>query len=114
MSNLAIRLFPETLRSLGFASISAAYAAVGSAFANPSRILLIQNFTDQRMIFSFDGTNDHVTLPSNGFVLLDATANKTVSGGAAFFGENTIIFVKQASAPASGSVFVSTFFGING
>ena len=112
--NNAISLYPETIRSLAFGSISGTYAAVGTALANPSRILIIQNFTDQQMFFSFDGTNNHLTLPSGGQIVLDFTANKTVTGGAAYLREGLIVYVKQVSAPGSGSVYVSTFYGTNG
>jgi hypothetical protein len=114
MSNMAICLAAEPLRSLGFASISGAYAAIGTALLNPSRIMILQNFTDKQMIFSFDGTNDHLTLPSGGQIVLDFTSNKTVTGGAAYIPAGTIVYVKQVLAPGSGSVYVSTFYGING
>lgn len=114
MSNLAIQIFPEDLRSLAFGSISGAYAQIGTDFEFPSRILVIQNFTDKQMIFSFNGVDDHLTLPSGGQIVLDVTANKTVTGGAAYFSAGIGIFVKQVVAPGSGSVYVSTFFGLNG
>jgi hypothetical protein len=114
MSNLAISLVPETLRSLAFGSISGTYAAIGTALANPSRILIIQNFTNDQLIYSFDGTNNHLTLPSGGQIVLDFTANKTVTGGAAYVAAGTTIYVKQVAGPSSGSTYVSTFYGING
>lgn len=114
MSNLAICLAAEPLRSLAFGSIGAGYVAVGTALINPSRIMIIQNFTDKQMIFSFDATNDHLTLPSGGQIVLDFTSNRTDTGGAAYIPAGTIVYVKQVSAPGSGSVYVSTFYGING
>jgi len=47
----AIRFTPEPLRSLAFGSIVAGYTAIGTALANPVRILLLQNFTDKTLTF---------------------------------------------------------------
>ncbi len=111
-TNLAVRLYPETLRSLAFGSIGAGYAAIGTALANPSRILIIQNLTDTSMFFSFDGTNNHLVLPAGGQMIIDCMTNRTAVAGSAAIGQGTIIYVKQVSAPSLGAVYVSTFFGI--
>ena len=112
MSNLAVRLYPETLRSLAFGSISGTYAGIGTAFLNPSRILYVLNNTDALLTYSFDGVNDHFVLPSAGFILLDVTANKTETGGALSISQGQRVYVK--GAPGSGSTYVSTFYGLNG
>lgn len=112
--NNAIQIFPENLRSLAFGSIGAGYVQIGTDFEFASRILVIQNFTDKQMLFSFNGVDDHLTLPSGGQIVLDVTANKTVTGGCAYFSAGIGIFVKQVAAPGSGAVYVSTFFGLNG
>jgi len=114
MSNLAIRLFPEDLRSTAFGSITGAYTMIGFALEFPSRILIIQNLTDTQMLFSFNGSDDHLTLPSGGQIVLDLTANKTVTGGAAYISAGDAVWVKYASAPSLGAVYVSSFFGILG
>jgi len=113
MSSLAIRIIPEPLRSLAFGSISGTYMGIGTALIAPSRIFMVQNLTDQQMTFSLDGTNDHFTLPSEGFILLDLTANKTVVQGA-FIAEGTRVYVKETgSSPTLGAVYVTTFYGID-
>jgi len=109
--SLAIRLLCEPVRSLGFASIGAAYMGIGSAILNATRMLHIQNLTDKTLMFSFDGVNDHFPLASNGFLLLDIAANKTVPQGF-YLPEGQRIYVKEDSAtPTSGSVYVTTFYG---
>lgn len=108
---LAIRLTPETVRSLAFGSIGAAYIGVGTSMTNPIRILILQNMTDVDLMFSFDGINDHLPIPTTGQLVLDITANKTITQGF-FLAEGQRIYVKQISgAPASGSVYVSAFYG---
>ena len=108
--SLAIRCIPETVRTLAAGSVAAGYTAVGSAFNNPIRILIIQNLTDQSVMFSFDGTNDHLPLLANGYVVLDVSSNKNQTDGF-FFAVGTTIYVKQIGAPSSGSVYVSVFYG---
>lgn len=108
--SLAIRLLPETQRSLAFGSIGAAYAGVGTAMTQKIRILYVFNQTDALLQFSFDGVNDHFVLPSLGYILLDITANKTREQGF-FLGEGQRVYVKRIGTPTSGSVYVSTFYG---
>lgn len=108
----SIRLVPETARSLAFGSIGAAYMGVGTAFTKPVRILMIQNLCDTSLMFSFDGINDHVPLPREGFILLDVTSNKAREDGL-YFAEGTRIYVKEITTPTTGSVYVTTFYGAN-
>jgi hypothetical protein len=111
MSNLAIRLEFEPLRSLAFGSISGTYMGVGSILSHPARQILVQNLTDQTMIFSWDGITDHFVLPTNGFLLLDITSNKTILHGGFFIAEGSRLYVKQLSAPSSGAVYFSSMYG---
>lgn len=108
----SIRLVPETARSLAHGSIGAAYMGVGTSFTKPIRILVIQNLTDVSLMFSFDGINDHVPLPTSGYLLLDVTSNKAREDGL-YFSEGTRIYVKEVGTPTSGSVYVTTFYGAN-
>lgn len=112
MSNLAVRLYPETLRTLAFGSISAVYTGIGSALDNPCRIFYLLNATDVLLTFSFDGVNDHLVLPSGGFILLDVTSNMSLTGGSLSISQGQRIYVK--GSPTSGSVYLSVFYGSNG
>jgi len=109
--SLAIRLMPEPVRTLGFAAIGAAYMGVGTAMTRPIRMLLIQNLTDELVMFSFDGIDDHIPMPSNGYLILDISANKTSSVGF-FLAEGQRLYVKhEGAAPTRGSVYFTTFYG---
>lgn len=105
-----IRLAAEALRSLGFGSIGAAYAGVGTRFENPVRIFFAQNLTNAALMFSLDGTNDHFALPQGGFLLLDVTGNKANTQGF-YIAESTRLYVKEIGNPTSGSVYLSLFYG---
>jgi hypothetical protein len=111
--NLSVRLLPDTVKTLGFAAIGVPYMGVGTAFAEPIRIIDIQNLTNQSVMFSFDGINDHLPLPINGYLILDVTSNKS-DKGSFYIAEGTRIYVRQLSgAPTSGSVYVTGFYGQN-
>lgn len=85
---------------------------VGSAISNPARIFWINNLTDADLMCSFDGVNDHFPLPSDSFLIVDATSNKTFSPGF-YLAEGTRLYVKELSgiAPAQGSVYFTVFYG---
>ena len=108
--SLAIRLQFEPVRSLGEASIGAGYMGVGTAINNPARQIFIQNLTDVSLMFSFDGIHDHFPLPTNGFLLLDITSNKTQQGGF-FIAEGSRLYVKEIGTPSTGSVYFSVMYG---
>lgn len=111
-NNSALRIIPDTLRSLAFGAISGVYAGIGSQFPFPVRIMHVLNDSDEILFFSTDGINDHWVLPTKSFLLLDLTANQTSIAGAAYIGAGTRIYVR--GTPAAGSVYVSTWYGTNG
>lgn len=109
--SLSIRVLAEPLRSLAFGSIGASYMGVGSAFDHPIRLLYAQNLTDVAMLFSFDGINDHWILPTQGYMILDLTSNKTREQGW-YVSEGTRIYIKElAVSPTLGDVYISAFYG---
>jgi len=109
--SLAIRLMPEVVRTLGFAAIGVAYMGVGTSMTHPVRMLVLQNLTDALLIFSFNGIDDHLPLASNGYIILDITANKTRNDGF-FLAEGDRIYVKQVTAaPTINGVYLTTLYG---
>jgi|SRR5579862_3214782 hypothetical protein len=115
MSNLAIRIFPEPVRSLAFGSIVVGYTAIGTPLAFPSRLLVFQNLTDASVMVSWDGVNNHQPIGINGYMIMDITANKTNNGGAFAIHAGTQFYIKYLSgAPSVGSFYLSTYYGIGG
>ena len=108
--SLAIKILPETVRSLAAASIVAGYMGIGTAIDNPARIFYLQNLTDATLMFSFDGINDHFPLPANGFILLDVATNRTVSEQF-YVSQGQRIYVKELGVPTTGSVYLTVFYG---
>lgn len=105
MGNLAIRLAIEPLRSLAFGSISGTYAGIGTAITNPSRKLLIQNYTNAQLTFSDDGVNDKFVLASGVQLILD----EALDHNGDYTASGTRFYVKGTAA--SGSVYLSTWYG---
>jgi len=117
MAKLALRLMPETVRTVDSATIAASpatYIGIGSSTVKPIRMVFIQNLTDTILMFSFDGINDHFPLPTTGYIILDITANKTLESGF-FLAENQRIYVRDLTPssppPTVGDVYVTTFYG---
>lgn len=100
----------DALRSLGFASISGTYAAVGTPFAHAMRVIRIINATNGDMFFSFDGTTNNLFLPSNSFVLYDISSDDDPTDQFRL-SKGTQMYVKQSTAPTSGSVYIETIYG---
>ncbi len=111
MAITTIRLRFETEREAAFGAIVAGYTGVGAAFANPIRLIVLQNQTDVSLTFSFDGVNDTITIPSNVGFTFDISSNKDSPGDALFLSAGDRIFVKRDGVPTSGSVFVTAFYG---
>ncbi len=101
----------EPVRTLAFGSISGTYMGVGTPISNAARQFFIQNLTDETLMFSFDGVNDHFPLPSEGFLLNDVTSNKTSLQGF-YLAEGTRLYVRElGAAPTTGAVYFTVFYG---
>lgn len=108
MSNVAII---DTLRSLGNASISGSYAAVGSAISQPARLVCFTNNTDADMFFSDDGSNDKIFVAKGAFKLFDITTNRDAYDSYMALRAGTQFYVKQSAAPSTGSVYIEVIYG---
>jgi hypothetical protein len=111
MSNLPQRVRYENLRSLGFASIGAGYTGVGVAFADPVRIIKVNNTTNSNLIISFDGVNDKDFIFAGSAYVLDYASNKEgpINKLEQSVGER--VYVRyETGAPTSGSVYVTIIY----
>lgn len=100
----------EAMRSLAHGSISGSFAIVGAATSPAIHQFIVSNDTDQTLIFSFDGINDHFVLLAGSQFVSDVNANK--SSNHLFMGAGDALYVRYGgSAPASGSVYFSTMYG---
>lgn len=101
----------ETIRSLAFGGISGVYAAVGSPFSNPVRIIKVTNLTDANLLISFNGIDTVDIVAANGFYLYDYGSNKADAGGVLEQSLGKRLYVRQESTAAtSGSVYVTIIY----
>ena len=109
----AKKVYFDTLRSIGFAAISATYAAVGSAFTEEVRIICITNKTAGDLILSTDSTNatGQLFIPAGAFKLYDLTANMDPNKDDSFvIAIGTQFYVKQVTAPVSGALYIENIY----
>jgi hypothetical protein len=111
MYSNAVRARFDGLRSIPFGSISGTYALIDSPLNFPCRIIKLVNTTDGEVLISVNGIDDHDVIPAGGFVLYDATANRSDMGGVFLFAEGDRFYVKSDAALTSGTVYLTTIFG---
>jgi hypothetical protein len=110
----------DVLRVVANGSISANYVAFGSAFGHRTRMIKVTNNTNGDLFIGFnslitapasDGTGDNDFVPAGGFVLYDFTSNSEVSSSPFVFEKGTQVWVRQSTAPTTGSVYLTCVYG---
>ena len=99
----------EEIKELAFGSISGAYALVGTT-EHPVRIVNIKNGTEGTMFFSTDGTTDEMVVFKGTGEVYDISANRGQKASMFVFPVGTTFYVKQISAPTSGSVYIECIY----
>ena len=100
----------EPLRSIAFGSISGTYAAIGTKFANPIRLICITNNTDGDVILSTDAVNDMLFIAAGSFKLFDLNTNRQNSDQVWVLQKGTQFYVKQSTAPTKNSVYIEVLY----
>ena len=105
------RAFFDEIRTLAFGGISGSYAVVGSTFTKNVRGICFTNNTEGDMMFTDDNTLDKIFVPAQSFKLWDIQANVNPQFDDKYvLPVGTQIYVKQISAPVSGSVYVECIY----
>lgn len=110
MSNVQV-VSIDTIRSLGFASISGTYATVGTAFTEPVRLICFTNGTDGDIFLSDDGVNNKLFIPAGAFKLFDLATNRFNICQYWVMPVGTQWYVKQSTAPTRGAVYIEALWG---
>ena len=112
MNNVnSVRIRYEDLRSLGFASITSNYVAVGTAFANPVSILRVTNTTDANLLVSFDGVADQDICAGNSAYVYDYCTNRASQAGYAEQSAGERIYIKaEGTLLTMGTVYVTLIY----
>lgn len=100
----------ETLRTVAFGSIGAAYSIIGSAFSYPISKLYIVNDTDVGVYISDDGTNNKFYIPDGRELLIDITIENQNPD---YLPKGSAFYVKQGpeGAASSGILALSAMYG---
>lgn len=110
MSNQQVVSF-DPLRTLAYTSVTTSYVAVGGALAHPVRLICITNNTDGDMLFSVDGSTDVLIVPATSFKLFDLCTNKYLVDQQWLLRSGTQFYVKYASSPTKGAVYIECLWG---
>lgn len=101
----------DPLRSLVYTSITNSYALVGTQFLHVVRLFCITNDTDGDMLFSLDGVTDQIILIAGQAKIFDFNTNRTNRDQWFALPETTQVYVKYASVPTKGTVYVECMWG---
>lgn len=101
----------DAIRTLAEGSITSSYVAVGTPFVNPVRLICITNNTNGDMLFSVDGSTDHLFIPKGAFKLFDLNTNRTHIDQYWVLSANTQFYVKYSTMPSTGAVYIECLWG---
>lgn len=105
------KIFPLPLRSLNFAALVGGYIPIGNPAESPVRIAKFYNNMNKAVLVSWDGSTDHMFLPSGSFTLLDISTNRIREDGY-FIAQGQQFYVQDAGvAPTSGDIYVELYAG---
>ncbi len=104
------RFLPAQLQELPFGGIIADGFIIVGGFNQPVRNVLIQNLTDQLLIFSWDGITPNFVLPACSDWAIDVGTNRGTSNTAAIPAGYGVYAKAYGDLPTSGSAFVSYFY----
>lgn len=111
MSNyLALRAAAETVRTAAFGSITGSLTALGTAYLHPVRIYSFTNGTDAVINVSWDGANINFSILPGNSLVLDICANQSNPDGL-YMAKGGTTYISYATAPTSGSVYLSLIYG---
>jgi len=105
----------EGLREVAFGGIGAAYAPLGTATVDYTRILSIFNGTNKDIYISLNGVTNHLRIGSGTGQVFDFTTNKVRDDGF-FIPKGTTFFIRYegAVAPTTGAAWIQVAYADGG
>lgn len=109
---MGIPLNTENVRKVAGTSLTNSFANVGSAVANPPRIVQIFNGCDQDVAVSWDGgVTTGWDLPPNSATSIDCCINKTADGHSPQLKKGSQFQAKYSgSAPTAGNLTITVIY----
>lgn len=108
MSYNSIMLVYDHMRSANSSTFDGSFHEIGAPIPNDARILKIVNNSGTDIQISTDGSNTMDYIPTGGFSLYDAGANRSNGAPTMVFPAGTQFFV--AGGPSSGLVYLVTLY----
>jgi hypothetical protein len=103
-------IYPQIMQRIGYAGIADTFTQVGTPFVEPTVLFRVTNTTDQPLIFSIDGVNEHFAVVAGASATYDI-ATLHSSPGQSFLSANLTVFVEYSgTAPMSGNVYVESWY----
>lgn len=107
----AVRVRYDNLRSLDWSLVGVNYAAIGTPFSHPLRLLKLSNGTDANMLISLNGLDDVDVLYANSYCLYDFSSNKATQGGYLELAAGERIYIKaEDNLPGAGVIYVTCLY----
>jgi hypothetical protein len=108
---MSARAFFEPIKTLGFAGISPAYAAVGAVTTHKIASFCITNATEGDLYFTTNSARDEMFVAKGTYKLYDVQSNiNSQFDDKKVFPVGTQFYVKQITAPVSGSVYIECLY----
>ena len=109
MTSQATVVLPEVLRSIAASTFTGSLQALGTPLANSARLVKFVNNTNQTVLVSWDGINDHDVLPSGSFALYDFTSNRGNPSPYLAAAQGTQFYVSASAG--TGTFYCVVFYG---
>lgn len=104
------KLMPAPLLQLGFGGVTPDVYINVAVFAQPCRWVMVQNLTDEELMFSWDGTTNNFVLPSCANVVVDCATNRGTPQTIAIPQGYGVWVTPTGTLPTTGNVNVSYFY----
>lgn len=102
-----LRIIPDSLRSRASSTMTASYQTLGSALSYPVCLIKCINNSNQDVLISWDGVNDHDIVPAGSFFLYDVCSDAGAQRGL-YVGKGTQFWVKGTAG--TGTVYLANFY----
>ena len=104
------RLLPGPLTLLGYAGVTPDVLINVTVFSQPARWVMVQNLTNQLLVYSWDGIGDHFVLPPCSDLVIDVSTNRGTPQTIAMPQEYGVWVRPFNTLPTSGTIFVSYLY----
>lgn len=109
----SIRLIVEPIQSLDNAVINGTYMGIGPRFDHTARVVVVANYTNGILMFSWNGIDDHFPLYISSSLVLTICNNDEAP--VEYFAVPALsrLYVRTVNVVSAGTVYITQFRGLN-